>query len=374
MSDFTDYESDFSSDLSLPDIDAPPSSDPSDSDSSPSDHDSSYSTPSSTAHTTTLASLATSYTFEHGRRYHAYSSGSYFHPNDTRALSQLEIFHAIFRLVLDGELFLSPIKPLLQVPGTKVLDLGTGSGCWAIDLAEEYPDAEVLGNDLSPVQPGWVPGNCMFEVDDYTKPWLHGREEVGFVFARCCAGSVRDWKGLWAEGYAALVGGGWLESVEVEGVFYSKRRGGRVGGRMGVLMGLVGEAAERAGKGWGVVGRVKEGLGEAGFVDVREMVVEMPVGAWRGEKKWKMVGRFGVLNLYEGVEGWCLALLTRVLGWGPEEVRELVREAVEEVAGGERWAVFLGGVCRCDFRVGHLLGLPRYCCHRWEISLGKSRR
>jgi hypothetical protein len=33
-----------------------------------------------------------------------------------------------------------------------VLDIGTGTGAWAIDFADEYPKAEVIGTDLSPIQ------------------------------------------------------------------------------------------------------------------------------------------------------------------------------------------------------------------------------
>lgn len=36
----------------------------------------------------------------------------------------------------------------------RVLDLGTGSGAWAIDMAIKYPGSEVLGLDLVPVNPG----------------------------------------------------------------------------------------------------------------------------------------------------------------------------------------------------------------------------
>lgn len=34
-----------------------------------------------------------------------------------------------------------------------MLDLGTGTGIWAIDFADEYPSANVIGTDLSPIQP-----------------------------------------------------------------------------------------------------------------------------------------------------------------------------------------------------------------------------
>lgn len=76
--------------------------------------------------------------------------------------------HHIFLLLLNDALHLAPIGPRPH----KILDVGTGTGIWAIDMAEyaarktyqlfhvanrrsQYPSAEVTGIDLSPVQPKW---------------------------------------------------------------------------------------------------------------------------------------------------------------------------------------------------------------------------
>jgi methylase of polypeptide subunit release factors len=44
------------------------------------------------------------------------------------------------------------------------VDLGTGSGLFAIHMAEEYPDAKVVGVDISPVQRDSIPSNCQFVI------------------------------------------------------------------------------------------------------------------------------------------------------------------------------------------------------------------
>ena len=63
--------------------------------------------------------------------------------------------------------FYSPIPSTAQ----NILDIGTGTGDWARDVADRFPSAFVQGVDLAPVPDNWMPPNCKFEVDDILKPW-----------------------------------------------------------------------------------------------------------------------------------------------------------------------------------------------------------
>lgn len=57
-------------------------------------------------------------------------------------------------LISNGDLYKAPIKN-----AQRVLDLGTGTGIWAIDYAFSHPEAEVIGVDLRLVSFA-VPGVC----------------------------------------------------------------------------------------------------------------------------------------------------------------------------------------------------------------------
>ncbi|VDB83046.1 unnamed protein product [Peniophora sp. CBMAI 1063] len=107
----------------------------------------------------------------HGRKVNVLNA-RYALPADDEELKRFEVLHRLTRFVLGGANYVGPVKSVLapeRAPAgdkVRVLDLGTGGGLWAIDMADEFPHAEVLGVDLAPLQPQWVPANCTFELCD----------------------------------------------------------------------------------------------------------------------------------------------------------------------------------------------------------------
>lgn len=93
-----------------------------------------------------MSSLYKGY-YENGRRYQNVSSEDYLMPADEKQWGSMEAGHLLF-LILDSQrsntLFRSPISPKAQ----HILDIGTGSGEWAIDVADKFPQCTVRGVDL----------------------------------------------------------------------------------------------------------------------------------------------------------------------------------------------------------------------------------
>jgi metalloendopeptidase OMA1, mitochondrial len=70
----------------------------------------------------------------------------------------------VMTLLFDRKLYFAPIAAVR--PPKRILDIATGTGTWAIGMGDEFPDADVIGTDLSPIQNNSVPPNVWFYVED----------------------------------------------------------------------------------------------------------------------------------------------------------------------------------------------------------------
>lgn len=53
----------------------------------------------------------------------------------------------------------------------------------------------------SPIQPGWVPPNVKFEIDDYEQEWVYKKESFDYIHGRNIVGAVKDWPALIKQAY-----------------------------------------------------------------------------------------------------------------------------------------------------------------------------
>lgn len=138
------------------------------------------------------------------------------------------------------------------------------------DFADQYPDANVIGTDLSPMQPTWTPQNMKFEIDDATLPWTWDENRFGFIHMRYLMGSIRDYGALFKQAFAHTKPGGLIESVEIDSDFRSDD--GTVDGVPALQK--WNELFREAGKATGAVFSViaddlqRKGLAAAGYVDI----------------------------------------------------------------------------------------------------------
>ncbi|KAG4433708.1 hypothetical protein IFR05_010817 [Cadophora sp. M221] len=267
--------------------------------------------------TDSISSSIRQYREVHGRTYHNFGNTEYWGPNDEVQNEQLDIGHHMCTLVLDNKLYLAPISGTIQ----KALDIGTGTGIWAIDFADQHPSANVIGTDISPIQPTWVPPNLKFEIDDAQLEWMYADNDFDFIHLRCLMGSIDNWPLLYQRAFRAIKPGGYIEHLDMDIQFTSDDGTVKEGDIMYEWSRIFIGAGETMGRTFTIARDSKRLLEEAGFVDVVEKKYKIPVGPWIEDPKWKEIGRWDLLFLTTGLEGMALYILKNILGWEFDEIQ-----------------------------------------------------
>ncbi|RMD41190.1 hypothetical protein DV735_g3969, partial [Chaetothyriales sp. CBS 134920] len=289
-----------------------------------SDSDSGYD--EKTLSTASLRSSIYQYEEENGRSYHAFKAGKYLLPNDEAEQERMDIHHYAISVALGDRLFYAP----LDNP-TAVVDIGTGTGAWAIDVADTFPSAYVLGTDLSPIQPTYVPTNLEFQVADMDDPWdMDNRFDL--VHTRNLHFNVKSWPKFYEEAFRSLRPGGWVENLEFDLEFQSDDNTLSPDGPTSRWCRLMTEGFTKVGSDGRLYPELmKQQMADAGFINTQIIPIKMPIGAWPKDPVLREGGRWFLVGILEGISGLSVRLFTQVLGWTPEEMELLLMEARNEL-------------------------------------------
>ncbi|KAH7027964.1 S-adenosyl-L-methionine-dependent methyltransferase [Microdochium trichocladiopsis] len=278
------------------------------------------------------------YVEEGNFRFHAYQNASYAFPNDDTAQSVEDERYVLGIILCEDRLHLAPVASELSKPGARVLDLGTGTGLWAMDMGDHYPHAEIIGVDISPIQPTLVPENVMFLVADMEQDFDGEDESYDFIHARHTLECVVDPAGLLSKIYRLLKPGGYVEfhgndhipQVDDDGTLppntsYAVRE----------LTQLVAEGVKRYSKTeYDIIAQAGPLVAAAGFESVTSEMRKLPLGLWPQDLRMHTCGFHALSSFMRGMRGLCARTLgPEGLGWTAPQIEAFLttvrRDAVD---------------------------------------------
>ncbi|KAL1892376.1 hypothetical protein Sste5346_007114 [Sporothrix stenoceras] len=309
------------------------------------DNDSSLGDMDTQSSTRSATSSVYHFVEEFGRTFHKYKEGKYFMPNDEQEQNRLDLQHAIAKHCLGGALGLAPpnnttddvaaggltdtTEGVAAPPSTgpdgpvsggahRVLDIGTGTGIWAIDYAEQHPAADVLGTDLSPIQPEYVPPNCRFEIDDLDDDWaFSSANKFDYIHGRYIVPFLKDVPGVIQKAYDHLQPGGYFELFEGPILFHCVDDT-LEGTTIKEWNDLISAGVRKIGRDPLAALKLKQWMEAAGFQDIQEKRYALPINPWPRGKENKLLGHMEMTNLLEVAHGATMTIFTKALGWSVE--------------------------------------------------------
>ncbi|KAH7915953.1 hypothetical protein BJ138DRAFT_1233098 [Hygrophoropsis aurantiaca] len=231
------------------------------------------------------------------RNYQSFPGSQYILPSDDierqRQVFRLALQHKVLKTAYDGRLIFPPV----QIPaGANILDSGTGSGTWIMDVRDEVPeDATLLGIDIEARMFPPPDERMNFMIQSVTSLPPDWDNKFALVNQRLLiAGlTVSEWGTALREIYRILTPGGFVQLGEIRARF----SGGPVTERQSAMLAAL---FEKKGLFIECAKHLPVLMKEAGFINVRTEEKVIEIGKWAGPAGEEARDNF--IGVFRGLE------------------------------------------------------------------------
>jgi len=251
-----------------------------------------------------------------GSRRHV-SGVPYILPKDGQEFERLDLQHYMLRYILKGN-YLAPIAQPADI-----LDVGCGTGRWLVEMAQEFPQADLTGVDIKLPEEGTAlfPPNCHFQEGNALDGLSFEDSSFGFVHQRLLIFAIPllRWQQLVDELVRVTRRGGWVELIEVNPFFQ------QMGPATERMLDLIVQTMLQRGFDLAISQRMSTLLGTAGLKRVETKALLIPIGNWGGQLGTMALA--DILAIFQAMKP-LIVVQTQI---APEEFDRLTMQLKQEV-------------------------------------------
>ena len=182
-------------------------------------------------------------------------------------------------------------------------------------------------------------------MEDCTQEWTFEPNSFDFVHMRFLVGSIDDWHLLIKRAFDVCAPGGYFESVEPSPHIVSDDGSVEPNSALGQWGKLFVAGGRRFGRSFEIYdqGTVRAAMEAAGFVDIQQKDIDIPVGPWETDPKLKQQGEYTRLAMFKDPEGFIL-FFANALGWKKEEIQVYMAHIRKELMDKSKRGYFTNRV------------------------------
>lgn len=218
----------------------------------------------------------------------------YLLPKDAQEDQRLHFQHHVLYKTISNH-YLAPLSP---ATATAMLDVGTGTGIWAVEMATLFPGAHIIGADvrLSSL-PRALPLTCFFVQANILEGLPFPDQQFNYTHQRLLAAAIpaAKWLGVIHELVRVTRTGGWIELLEIGDTIQ------QAGPATKRLLGWMADIGKELGFDGDILHHLGDLLTQAGCSDVEAQDILVPLGMWSGPIGQMM--KTDLLHGYDALKG-----------------------------------------------------------------------